>query len=569
MKKKLSSLLLAMLLAASCVLGGCSDKAEGNEEITADTEEASRLPMTLTLWIPTSKNTTDEAILAVQDAINAITQARFDTAIELHAIPEDEYQKAVDDRMQEIIDLEAAREAAEKAAREEAKKLKEAGIETEPKKEEESDTSETEEETYRNELGISLKKYPVVEDDQMDIFLVQGYDKYMYYIDEGLIQQLDAELSSTSKILKTYIYPMFLNLAKQGGTYAIPNNRPLGEYEYLLLNKELIDRYGHDPLGMTSLEKCNDFIMDLGYQIDYEGLEGVVPLLDTYDLPGMVYWTEDGSWSIFASQIPNTTTETTSCPPRSIFENNAYRNNILYMKEYMARGYVGDGTVEEGQVFGVGVVKGDYSVREQYEEDYYINIYSRPKATAEDIFGNMFAVSSYSKSLARSMEIITYLNTEEDLRTVLQYGVEGEHWKVDPENRDTIVQLSDDYQMDLYATGNVYMTYPDYGKTIADWDYAKMQNRDAVASPYMYWSLENFFETLSKENKALLGKLETMSEKYADLLDTMSYEEIKAAMSDWRKEIKADQTYVDAMAAEGTGPYGTYMTYYADNIYVG
>ena len=55
---------------------------------------------------------------------------------------------------------------------------------------------------------------------------MQGYENYINYIEEGLIQQLDTELSGTSKKLKTYIYPTFLTLANQKGTYAIPNNHP-------------------------------------------------------------------------------------------------------------------------------------------------------------------------------------------------------------------------------------------------------------------------------------------------------------------------------------------------------
>ena len=118
MNKKLLSLFLAILMVMS-MLAGCASGGEGDEtvEASADTEESSRISMTLTLWVPTSEDTTEEAILAVQDAINALTQPKFDTAIELHAIPEDEYQDAIDARMEEIALKKEEEALAEEAAR--------------------------------------------------------------------------------------------------------------------------------------------------------------------------------------------------------------------------------------------------------------------------------------------------------------------------------------------------------------------------------------------------------------------------------------------------------------------
>ncbi|MBO5667124.1 MAG: hypothetical protein J6S45_06735, partial [Firmicutes bacterium] len=245
--------------------------------------------------------------------------SKFDTAIELHAIPEDEYQEAIDARMEEIALKKEEEALAEEAAREAAKALKdqegaaeaaEAGAE-----DAEAESESEDDETYVNELGITVIKYPDVEETQMDIFLVRGYDNYMRYIEEAAIQQLDAELSSTSKILKTYIYPTFLTLANQGGTYAIPNNRPVGEYEYLLVNKELVEAYDYDADNLNTLIKCKDFIADIGYQ----NLDGVIPLLDWYDDAGINYWSTNGEdFSLLASKIIATSNYNQKCMPKSV-----------------------------------------------------------------------------------------------------------------------------------------------------------------------------------------------------------------------------------------------------------
>ena len=560
MNKKLLSLFLAIMMVLS-MLAGCSSQSEGDEtvEASADTEESSRISMTLTLWIPTSEDTTEEAVLAAQDYINSLTQTKFDTAIELHAIPEDEYQEAIDARMEEIAAKKEEEALAEEAAREAAKALKEQDGEEETVAEGEESESEEDEETYVNDLGITVVKYPEVEDTQMDIFLVRGYENYTRYIEEGAIQQLDAELSGTSKILKTYIYPTFLTLANQGGTYAIPNNRPVGEYEYLLVNKELVEAYDYDESDLDTLIKCEDFIMDIGYQ----NLDGVIPLLDWYDASNMVYWSSTGEgWSLLASQITSVMDYNVQCMPKSVISNTIYTNTLLMMKRLDEAGYIGDGTVAEGEKFAVGIVKGSPEVLEQYGEEYYSTIYTRPMADEEDIYGNMFAGSTYSKSLARYMEIITYLNTDTELRTALQYGAEGVHWQIDPENEDAIISLSDDYKMDIYTTGNVYMTYPDYGKTMADWDYGKQQNLDSMVSPYL-----TFEGYVTEENAELMADLDALSAEYKKQIDDMTAEELKEAITQFKKDLKNDATMSAAIdvTEEATGPCAVYNTYYTEN----
>lgn len=498
MFKKIIALVLAMLMIAATFVG-CGEK--DGEDGEADTEASARVAMTLSLWMPTEEGTTDEAIALVEEAINDITRAQFDTAIELHLIPRSEYQAAIDARMAEI---ENAIENDKNADREE----------------ETLAPGAVEEETIVNELGITVKQYPSVGAKQMDIFLVKGYDKYVEYVDNMQIVQLDDELRSNSKILSSYIYPTFLEVAYRYGTFAIPNNHPVGTYEYLLVNKELVDKYDYHPDNLTSLLKCEDFIIDIGNQ----KLEGVVPLLDYVEPGNMVYWgLEEGEWSLLASQMTNASSHKQANTPKSVFTLGAYINTILLMKTFDELGYIGDGTLEEGEKFAVGVIEGNPKTIKEYEDEYYVTIYSNPMFVEEDVFGSMFAVSQYTKSTERAMEIITYLNTSTDLRTVLQYGVEGVHWEYEDDSKETIRRLNDDYQMNLLETGNVYMTYPGEGISMDEWEWGKQQNLDSISSPYM-----GFRSYVTDENRELLEDLAELSAEIKAEFDSCSAAEFKA-----------------------------------------
>lgn len=563
MNKKLTSLLLAALLTAGSLVG-CSSKAEEEDVATADTEQSVRVSMTLTLALPTKSGTTDEAAQKVEAAINRLTQAKFDTAIDLRLIPENEYQAYIDDTLSSINTKILEEESAAESRRKEIKALKAQGVDVSGMDtgddEETTETVETEEETIVNDLGISIKQYPEVGDTQFDIFLVQGYDNYNSYIENEYIQQLDSELSGNSKLLKTYIYPTFLELANVSGTYAIPNNHPVGQYQYLLVNKELVDTYDYDPDELTTLLKCTDFIKDIGNQ----HLDGVVPLLGEVEPANMTYWgTDQSQWSILASQITNTMSYKLKLVPKSVFSINVFVNTIGAMKELSELGYIGDGTIKDGEKFAVGVVAGDASIVEQYGDEYYTYIYSKPMMTEEDAYGNMLAVSTYSKNLSRAMEIITYINTSTDIRTILQYGIEGENWEYENQDtQDTIRILNNDYQMDLVTTGNVYMTYPGEGVSMDYWNYGKQQNIDSISSPYI-----KFKGYINDNNKDLIKQLDDLSKEYKAKLDALTYAEFDDAISEYKKELKESELFKQLTDLENENSVASIYSTWHDDLY--
>ena len=566
MFKKIVSIVLATVLALG-MLAACSQTSEEVDVEAADTEATSRVAMTLTLWLPT-ENCTAEAAEAVSAALNRLTQAKYDTALDIKFIPRNEYADAINGRLDEIRSIEEAEEEAAEAYRKWVKEQKAMGITVEETEEETEETLPLEDETIVNELGITITKYPEVGQKQFDIFLVTSYDQYMDYIDNEYIQQLDGELSGSSKLLKTYIYPTFLALANVSGTYGIPNNHPVGEYQYLLVNKELVDKYDYDPESLSSVLKCGEFIKDIGNQVKKGDLQDVVPLLGEVEAANMHYFgiNEDKQeWSMIANQITNSMSYQSPCIPKSIFSTNVYINTVGLMKELKELGYVGDGTLKDGQKFAVGVVSGDPNVAAQYEDEYYVKTYAKPMMVEEDVFGAMFAVSTWSKSLARSMEIITYLNTSSDIRTILQYGVQGVHWDYEREDsKDTIKVISNDYKMRITDTGNVYMTYPGPGRPMSDWDAGKQMNLDMISSPFI-----KFPGVVTEENKQYLEELAELSKDYKARMEACPFAEWDDFVTEIKKEIKGNEliskNLLDNSGEVSTSILGFYNDWHDEN----
>ena len=518
MNKRIISLILAFLMLSTFLFTGC-ESLFGNGEVTNLDEkladEQSNSAMTLSMYVVCEKEVSPETASLVENAFNNITKPNFKTQVKLHFVTYDKYYDEIENVVksnEEYAQLEKEAASALKAARKAAKAegvvtddawfdaFYEQNPEYAPFRETEELTGEdtTAEQTelvtiagIDNSYTLSQVKYPDEKPSQIDILWIDSYDRYLEYIEREMIERLDPELSGASKKLNEYINNELLLWAKwpTSGTYGIPNNVIIGEYTYLLVNKELAKKYSYNPEELTSLEKCKDFLADVAA---YE--PGVAPILGDIYTTNTYFWNIDTTtgkinsdkFNLLASTMTNRTHDpsidtnvTLAC--NNVFKNIEFTDQLKCIQSYKDAGYVVSESTNPAN-YAVRMIKGGADLAAVYGEDYALNILEYPRAGYEEVFSNMLAVSTYTRSLARSMQIITYLNTNSDLRNVLQYGVEGVHYKIDDDS-GKLVRLNQDYMMKLESTGNVFMAYPEEDMAVDAWEWGKKQNLDV--KPYL------------------------------------------------------------------------------------
>lgn len=532
MKRILSALLALLMLVSAFSLAGCS-KEEEESEVTK-----TRVATTLTLWLPSEKGTgvDDESVAQVEKAINEVTQAAYGTAIKLKVVDGNEYDAAVTAKLQEI---KTRTEEEQKAA---ADKRQEA-IQAAAKGEEYVDTSEEEKKPVQNDYANEFEamnatvfaQYPQVESTQFDIFVVHGFEMYQSLCDSFMLSELDDNIKDKSKLLKTYIYPTFLEAAKyMDSTYAVPNNHAMGTYKYMLINKEVATNLYYDYTAfdsVRSLFRYDDsgvsFIEDV-----MANVPGITPVVGKYSVPNTQYWNLNGDseFSLLASLMHNQMT-VNEVAIGNVFANATFNDAMYYSKKIAEIApYAEPGTTDD---FAVGFIEATAEEIAKYTDKYQAVVIENPIPTQEDIFGHMLAVSSYTKDLDRAMEIVTLINTNEELRTILQYGVEGVHWKKDVDDESIIHITSDKYQMNILDTGNVYMTYPGEGRPMSDWSASKKQNLDS------FMSLSAGYTYVTESTTPLLDELATVSKTYWNRISAMGAEEFRNSTQTLRDEVNA------------------------------
>lgn len=507
MKRSLLALLLALIMCLSVFSTGCAKK---EEDEMLDEKEAEVVPVTLTLYAPTKSNTTQEQIDVVQEAFNVITQSKFNTKVVLKLIPEDEYEDTINATIEnihkQIEEEEAAEESRRQAEKEAILRGEELPEETEPE-----ETARPEGEDDNPEIT-----YPDERENQMDIFLVNSFETYYELAMADELYPLDEELAAGSKLLNSYIYPYLLRAAKvDGSTYGIFNNTVFGEYQYLLLNKELVDKYEYDPEKMSNLDSISFFLKEIK-----EKEADVIPFLGEMEAP-VVYW--DDTPSVIGAFVGNalsasgkvdaTSYRPEALYPGSLFNSSAYRAWYTeYNKLYQADCIVAKTEENKDAKFAATIINGDVTLSPTYADvygnyktdefgfkyitdengvDYYVSVYKRPLADNKNVFNAGFVVSNYTQNADRCMQVITALNTDANLCNLFMYGVRDVHYTID-EVTNVVHKTTKDYEMDITSVGNIYLLNPsddmnEYWANMSKngWENAKNTNREAIMSPFL------------------------------------------------------------------------------------
>ena len=567
MKKRLLCLALcALMIMSTLVFSGCTSSNGDSEAEVID--DASRTTTTLNMYVMTEDKTDPEQAKAVEAAFNKITKSRFKTQVNITFLTEAEYYEALEqafiNKEEEVVMAKEADKALrryikehkaeygndgarEKFYEEHPEYLKFAETTTDP-------TEETtpEETVYNEDTGLLELKYPEADPNVIDIFFIGGYERYQEYIEKEWVARIDDELTAGSKKLKDYVSGVFMDSIKiDGATYAVPNNRTIGEYTYMLVNKELLAKYYYDVSALNSLVDCEEFLADIArFEPD------VVPIHGTPDLYNVLYWDIDpetleintDNFSIIGTTYSTTASFGTQVQFTSLFASKkAFRDQLLSNKLYEELGYF-KSEVADDATCAIKIVSGGAELEKTYADTYHMVMLESPHATTEDLFESMFAVGGYSNEVSRSMEIITYINTNKELRNILQYGVENVNYTLDDNGQVTYTD-NNKYWMDITKTGNSFIAYTMAGIDLDIWEYGMKQNRDATVDMILGFSIKDAdvdvevikkIQALSVQTKARLDACKTYDELKA-LVDSLTVELRSASKEDIKR-------YVNVMA---------------------
>jgi len=509
MFKRIISFGLCLVMFAM-LFAGC-----GENQTTTTTTNPEDLPATINLIGITEKSTTQEAIDFVEEALNKLSKTRYKTKIELTLVTADEYMAEIAKRVKEA-DQAAVKLAA--IAKYNALAVKEANNAQKLLSE-----SNTKKSKWTNQVTsvvastmatgevYSAEQTTVYEDGKIetvypsatspiDILMIDGKEMYEKLEENGYLLSVKKKLEEKFTKFRQYIYPTFFEQleAMTGDIKAIPNNNLLAEYTYVVIDKTIADGYNNNKgFNIDNVEDYSDLEEFLAYV--KKTYPNVAPLATEPEALG-IYQYMEGELAIGTYYDPINgydTAEGSDFQVQNLLSIPQYQDHVALMQKYNAAGYITEGAKD----FAVNVIKGNAYVEKEYGDDYYVKVVQNPFVEPDAIFDGMFAVSSFTSSEDRALEIIEMFTTDPEAKNIFQYGIAdngdntayANYRLVEVEDGKFEVQrLNENYMMDNGLTGNVYMGYPDPkdGQPFDAWDYYKTTNLDSGVAPFLHLYVE-------------------------------------------------------------------------------
>lgn len=541
MKKKFLCLALCLLMMFASLVG-CTEENRA-QIMNKIGREASENASTVTMYLISESKVSPTQEALVEAEVNEI-MASYDVYLDIKYFTEDEYYKTLETNLDKM--LKAAE--SEKAERESKKKDTSKTTET---------AAATEEEyLYTNENGQPAIYYPPNPEYHVDIFYFSGYDRYLQYSKAGYLANFSTPITDTNaKAIKNGVSTAFFNGVKTVNSKydMMPCNTQIGEYTYLLLNKDLLasTQYSASDIGTLMSDNCDDFLKLAKTYPDYVPLyssEGTIPFEAVKFFGVDANGFESDKFSLLAGSYEYSWKNGVAgqYPTLGLFNNSAAnggvdaKKQIEKLKTYEIEGYYGT-EADADKPFAVGYVKGDITAVEQYKDDYEIIVLEKPTLSTEALYENAFAISTYTKQLAKTALVLSEIYTNEKVINLLAHGVEGTNYtwenstkrdenyefyrvikptKYDEDNKEYT------YVMDPDKIGNSALAYP----TVND-DPRRVQNildQNFDASPALTFGFKLYGEAYTPTFKKIA---EYSAQAYELIVGAKTQEELAAAFA--------------------------------------
>lgn len=474
LKRFVTVLLAVLTVASTLVFTGCSsgDKAAA----TTSTRDI----VALNMYIITEDTTTKEASDKVEMAINEVLLPNYKTLIKINYLTRDEYWDVIDETLEKTANMTSTKGASVKGT-------------------ENLDFPSTIEYIFdESTTDIELNA------EQIDIFVIDDYDKYLEYANDSKLKGLGEYISYDSKILSTNVYPTLMAAVKvDGETYGVPTNFPMeiedGSYTYLVYNCDLLEKYGFVIDGDTTTMATKKFANFM--ECVKNGESGIWPLSEPFGVSGAEYYDGEEAFMAVANEFDQMASGATPT-----IMTKSYTDNIKKTIEYAELGYYPtNGQAGANAKYAVRVEKSDRLLdgeneKQWTDEDgtrYARYLFDIPRVTAKDAFSSVMCVSATSPVPERAMEIITLFQTNAELANLLQYGIYDVNYQID-ERDGSITIVDDTYAMDNIITGNTYIKYsPDN-----DTEYLENTKANNLGvAPSNYLAVDFGLDSASDESK--------------------------------------------------------------------
>lgn len=293
-----------------------------------------------------------------------------------------------------------------------------------------------------------------------------------------------------------------------GKIWGIPTNKELATPCHFLFSQELVERYGIDTHSTTALPLWSPFWRKLPRRSRAVSLCFLTPAASisgpwatyeyvTYDSIPLMVNSHDGS-----------------CQVVNIFETSYARETLQLLHRYYEAGYINqDACLRtsfsrfQGENVFLRLSAGGPDASTSYSTDFGYPIVAQQVSdsivTTESAQGGVMVVNANTKHPEICLTFLNAVNTDPEVRNLLNYGIEGVHYTLTEE--DQVQIISPAYRGVPYTQGNWFILKTTVGNSPNKWELYQEFNDNTAEPPF--WALRQTTPTTTPNSGPSPGSM--------------------------------------------------------------
>lgn len=366
---------------------------------------------------------------------------------------------------------------------------------------------------------------------------------------KGAFLDLSEYLDTTLKETYEAVDKRFWDGAEiDGKIYAVPTQKEIAAAPMWRFTKEYVDKYNIPYEDIHSLEDLEPWL-----KLIKENEPDVVPL---YIAKG----TRTPQLFDEIVEPVGVAFDDESLTVKNLYETDFLKSQLEIMRRFFELGYIngdaattdGDESVKRFVDKADGQPYADRLWSENLKYEVVTSNVTDAYITNGSTTGSMMAVSANSKNKEKAIEFLNLLNTDEYLKNLVVYGIEGVHYEKVGDKTIKYTEKHADYDVAHFAFGNLFINYVLEGEPETKWDDFQKFNDESIASEALGFKFD-----ISNVTNELAAISNVLSEfKFALYSGSVDIDEYLDKMNTKLKEqglqkvIDEMQTQIDAWKAE-------------------
>ena len=356
---------------------------------------------------------------------------------------------------------------------------------------------------------------------------------FMQNANKGAFLALDDLIENTA--MYENIDSRFWEVATvQGKIFGIPSEKEIANMPMWVFTKEYVEKYNIPYETLHSLEDLEPWL-----QVIAENEPDVIPF----------YVTKEYSAPVYMDLIQDPVGieyDDEDLKVQNIFETEKMQETLKTMRYYYEAGYINEDapSVSDDDSVKRFVTKGDGQPYAEitWGNDLGYEVVTSPimeaSITNASAQGALTAVNAESQHPEKAVELLNLINTDQYLRNLLNYGIEGEHWeKIEVSGKELKnaegkpyiypfkVRLTENagrYSVPYWVQGGLFNTYGLENEPVDKWATFKQFNDNATKTPSFGFDFD--LEPVSTQISAFRGILDEYGKAlYTGSVDAKTY----------------------------------------------